>query len=36
MIERLYPNTAKAELFARKPRPDWVAWGNEVEPAAAE
>ena len=31
MIERLWPNTPKLEMFARGPaRPDWDAWGNEV------
>jgi N6-adenosine-specific RNA methylase IME4 len=31
MIERLWPNTAKLEMFARKPRDGWDSWGNEVE-----
>jgi N6-adenosine-specific RNA methylase IME4 len=30
MIERLFPRTPKIELFARKARPGWEAWGNEV------
>lgn len=30
-IERLYPNMRYLELFARKKRPGWDAWGNEVE-----
>jgi N6-adenosine-specific RNA methylase IME4 len=30
MIERLYPNTPKLEMFARKPRDGWDVWGNEV------
>jgi len=30
MIENLYPNTDKIELFARKKREGWDAWGNEV------
>jgi N6-adenosine-specific RNA methylase IME4 len=30
MIERLWPNTPKLEMFARRPRPGWDAWGNEV------
>jgi N6-adenosine-specific RNA methylase IME4 len=34
MIERLWPNTAKLEMFARKPRVGWDTWGNEIEPAA--
>jgi N6-adenosine-specific RNA methylase IME4 len=37
MIERLYPNLPKMELFRRgPPRPGWDAWGNEAgipEPA---
>jgi len=31
MIENLYPNTNKLELFARSKREDWDVWGNEVE-----
>ena len=31
IIERLYPNTDKLELFARKKREGWDVWGNEVE-----
>jgi N6-adenosine-specific RNA methylase IME4 len=34
-IERLYPNLIKLEMFARKPRPQWRTWGNEV-PTPAE
>jgi N6-adenosine-specific RNA methylase IME4 len=31
LIERMYPNATRLELFARgKPRPGWTAWGNEV------
>ena len=30
-IERLYPGRQYAELFARRRRPGWSAWGNEVE-----
>ena len=30
MIERLYPNVLKAELFARGPRPGWDGIGNEA------
>jgi N6-adenosine-specific RNA methylase IME4 len=34
LIERMYPEASKLELFARgAPRPGWVAWGNEVETA---
>jgi N6-adenosine-specific RNA methylase IME4 len=32
-IERLFPNLVKLEMFARKPRPGWLTWGNEAEPA---
>jgi len=33
-IEQMFPDKTKLELFARgKPRPGWVAWGNESEPA---
>jgi N6-adenosine-specific RNA methylase IME4 len=34
MIERLWPNTPKLEMFARKPRDDCDSWGNEVAEAA--
>jgi N6-adenosine-specific RNA methylase IME4 len=30
-IERLYPNMRYLELFARKKRDGWDAWGNEIE-----
>jgi N6-adenosine-specific RNA methylase IME4 len=30
MIERLYPNVPKIEMFARKARPGWDVWGNEA------
>ncbi len=30
MIERMYPNMSKIELFARKRREGWTAWGNQV------
>jgi N6-adenosine-specific RNA methylase IME4 len=33
MIERLWPNTAKLEMFARQSRPGWDSWGNEVAEA---
>ena len=29
-ISRLWPNTPKLEMFARKPRDGWDSWGNEV------
>lgn len=32
LIERMYPQASKIELFARgEPRPGWVIWGNEAE-----
>jgi N6-adenosine-specific RNA methylase IME4 len=30
VIERLYPNVPKLEMFARAPRAGWDVWGNEV------
>lgn len=30
-IERLYPDAGRLELFARKPRAGWTAWGDQVE-----
>ena len=35
IIERLYPNCNYIELFARRSRPGWSSWGNEVDYAAA-
>lgn len=29
-IERMYPDANKIELFARRARPGWDVWGNEV------
>ena len=35
LLERMYPDATKLELFARgKPRPGWTAWGNQLEAAA--
>lgn len=31
MIEKLYPDTNKIELFARKKRDGWDSWGNEIQ-----
>lgn len=31
IIERLYPNTEKIEVYARNKRASWDVWGNEVE-----
>jgi N6-adenosine-specific RNA methylase IME4 len=33
IIERMYPDLPKIELFARSRRPGWDAWGNEIPPA---
>lgn len=30
IIEKMYPHSKKIELFARKNRPNWTSWGNEV------
>lgn len=30
IIERLYPNTVKLEMYARLKRPGWDVWGNEM------
>lgn len=30
IIERLYPNTQKLEMYARQERNGWDCWGNEV------
>lgn len=30
IIESMYPELPKVELFCRNPREGWVAWGNEV------
>lgn len=30
IIERLYPNTKKLEMYARNTRAGWDSWGNEV------
>ena len=31
LIERMYPNVPKIELFARSPRTGWDVWGNEAD-----
>lgn len=33
IIERAYPEFSRIELFARKPRAGWAAWGNEMKEA---
>lgn len=30
IIEKLYPDTMKLELFARQKREGWHSWGNEI------
>jgi N6-adenosine-specific RNA methylase IME4 len=35
LIERMYPELPKLELFARTPRPGWSAWGNQVPCSAS-
>ena len=35
MIERLYPNTPKIEMFARAARAGWDVWGNEAPTSEA-
>jgi N6-adenosine-specific RNA methylase IME4 len=35
LIERMYPDLPKIELFARSRRPGWMCWGNEAPPALA-
>lgn len=32
LIEQMYPQASKLELFARSRRAGWSAWGNEVSP----
>jgi N6-adenosine-specific RNA methylase IME4 len=36
VIETLYPDVKRIELFARTRRPGWAAWGNEVSDAPCE
>ncbi len=36
IIEKLWPDARKLELFARKPRVGWTSWGNEVKSAGEE
>ena len=30
MLENMFPNTCKIELFARNTRDNWLSWGNEI------
>jgi N6-adenosine-specific RNA methylase IME4 len=32
IIERMYPEAVKLELFCRTPQPGWYSWGNEAFP----
>lgn len=32
MVERMYPEAVKLELFCRTPQPGWYSWGNEAFP----
>lgn len=34
LIEYMYPDATRLELFARSTRPGWTSWGNEIEVAA--
>jgi N6-adenosine-specific RNA methylase IME4 len=36
LIERMYPEMPRVELFARQTRQGWVAWGNELASPTAE
>jgi N6-adenosine-specific RNA methylase IME4 len=31
LLERMYPTATRVELFARKARRGWAAWGNQVD-----
>jgi N6-adenosine-specific RNA methylase IME4 len=30
LIERMYPDASRIELFAREEHPNWTAWGAEL------
>lgn len=34
LIEAVWPNLPKVEVFAREARPGWAVFGNQIEPAA--
>lgn len=36
IIEGMYPNSTRIELFSRSPRAGWAAWGNQVNGAEAD
>lgn len=31
MIENMFPNSSKLEMYARNTRPTWDSWGNEIK-----
>jgi N6-adenosine-specific RNA methylase IME4 len=35
MVEQMFPEAKYLELFCRRPRPGWTAWGNEIQAEAA-
>ena len=35
LIEQMFANCRRLEMFARKPRAGWDVWGNEAEVDAA-
>jgi N6-adenosine-specific RNA methylase IME4 len=35
LLEQMYPNHTKLELFARRARPGWTSWGNQLDQQAA-
>jgi len=35
LIERMYPEFPKIELFCREPREGWASWGNQVAQGAS-
>jgi N6-adenosine-specific RNA methylase IME4 len=35
LIERMYPDLPKYELFARQARPGWACWGNQAPVSSA-
>jgi len=36
LLERMYPQASKLELFARTSRPGWSAWGNQLPGSTAD
>jgi N6-adenosine-specific RNA methylase IME4/ParB-like chromosome segregation protein Spo0J len=35
LLEQMYPEQSKLELFARRARPGWTSWGNQLDQQAA-